>query len=58
MRDSLLNIPARISALVAAESDQNRCYRIINKELREVLDDYTSILNSIADKGEQPRKKK
>ena len=47
MRDSLLNIPARISALVSVESDQNQCFQILNKELKSVLDEYVSQLKAL-----------
>lgn len=47
MRDSLLNIPARVSALVAAESEQSQCYRIIHKEIKQALDEYIRQLKTI-----------
>jgi hypothetical protein len=51
MRDTFQNIPSRISALVAAESDQSQCYRIINDELKEALNEYVRQLKGLA-KGE------
>jgi len=53
-RDTLLNIPSRIAALVAAESDTNSCYQIIYKEIRDALDDFTKQLKKISKpKGEK-----
>jgi hypothetical protein len=36
-RDQILNIPARIAALVAAESSPTKCYEILEAEFRTVL---------------------
>lgn len=47
MRDNLLNIPARTSALVASESKQKRCYKIIHDEVKQALDEYVRKLESI-----------
>jgi hypothetical protein len=47
MRDSFLNVPARISALVAAESEQSQCYRIINDEIKQALDEFIRQLKTI-----------
>ena len=46
-RDSFLNIPSRISALVAAESDEKRCYQILHKEIKEVLEEFTRQLKKL-----------
>jgi hypothetical protein len=51
MRDTFQNIPSRISALVAAESDQAQCYRIINDELKEALNEYVRQLKGLAKGG-------
>lgn len=37
IRDALLQVPARCAALVAAESDQLACQRILDAEVRHVL---------------------
>jgi hypothetical protein len=55
-RDSFLNIPSRVAALVAAESQQGRCYRIIHKEIKDALDDFIRQLKTMADK--RPTKKR
>jgi hypothetical protein len=52
MRDNLLNIPARTSALVAAESDQSRCYQLIHDEVKAALDEYIRQLEAITGEAE------
>ena len=47
MRDSLLNIPARISALVASESEQSQCYRIVHDEIKQALDEFVRQLKTL-----------
>lgn len=47
MRDTFQQIPARISALVAAESDQAQCYRIIKDEVTEALNEYVRQLEDL-----------
>lgn len=47
-RDSFLNIPARVAALVSAESDQNRCYKIIHDEIKDVLNEFVRQLKQMA----------
>lgn len=47
-RDSFLNIPSRIAALVSAESDQHRCYKIIHDEIKEVLNEFVRQLKQMA----------
>ena len=37
LREALLQIPARLSAVVAAESDQARCHDVLQAELHAVL---------------------
>jgi hypothetical protein len=37
LRDSLLQIPARLAPVVAAEMDQGRCFELIEAELRNAL---------------------
>lgn len=41
VRDALLNIPTRISAILAAESDQNRVAEILTGEIRQALEALT-----------------
>jgi hypothetical protein len=36
-RDNFLNLPSRTDALVAAESDRQRCFDILNKEVLQIL---------------------
>ena len=38
VRDSLLNIPSRISAILAAESDKAKTSEILTNEIRQVLE--------------------
>jgi phage terminase Nu1 subunit (DNA packaging protein) len=38
VRDALSNVPARIAGLVAAEKKQERCFQIIEKEIRQALE--------------------
>ena len=40
LREALMNIPARLAAQLAAESDQARCYTILENELIGILTDY------------------
>lgn len=47
MRDTFQNIPSRISALVAAESDQAQCYQIINVEIKEALNEFVRQLEGL-----------
>ncbi|GAH17836.1 unnamed protein product, partial [marine sediment metagenome] len=51
MRDTFQNIPARISALVAAESDQAQCYQIVNNEIKEGLTEFVRQLKGLAKGG-------
>jgi hypothetical protein len=37
VRDNLLNIPGRLAALVAAESDERRCHDLIDAEIKAAL---------------------
>jgi len=39
-RDHVLNIPDRVAAMVAAESDAARCYEIIAIEIRKALNEF------------------
>ena len=49
-RDRMLNIPDRISAMLAAETDAARCYEILDGEIREALTGVSdSISNTICD---------
>lgn len=50
-RESLLNIAARVSPLVAAESDQSRCFAIIQKEIKDVLTEYVRQLSNLSKIG-------
>jgi len=38
VRDALVNIPARIAGLVAAEKNQDKCFAIIEREIRQALE--------------------
>jgi hypothetical protein len=40
LKEALMNIPARIAAQLAVESDQARCYAILENELIAILTDY------------------
>jgi hypothetical protein len=39
-RDGMLNIPDRIAAMLAAETDEARCYEIIATEIRKALNEF------------------
>jgi hypothetical protein len=39
IRDSMLNIPDRISSLLATETDASKIHEILTKEIREVLEE-------------------
>lgn len=41
LRESLLQIPARLAAVLAAESDQARCHDVLQAELHAVLQQVT-----------------
>jgi hypothetical protein len=43
IRDALLQVPSRSAALVAAESDQRSCQRIIEAEIRAVLQQLSQV---------------
>ena len=38
LRDQFLNLPNRIDALVAAEPDRHKCFDIVSREVRLILD--------------------
>ena len=38
LRDQMLNIPARISPILAAERDVKKCHEILEKEIRQCLE--------------------
>ena len=40
-RDGFLNLPSRTAALVASESDQHRCFDILQKEVLQILESLT-----------------
>ena len=48
-RNTLLNIPARTAALVAAKSKKNRqqCFAIIHKEVKTAIEDYLKEISKI-----------
>ncbi len=48
-RDTLLNMPARVAAIVAADTDESSVYQILYKELREVIDEFIRQLAAIGD---------
>jgi len=37
LREAILQIPSRLAATVAAESDQQRCHRLIEQEMHDLL---------------------
>jgi len=41
-RDHMLNIPDRIAALVAAESEAAKCHAILSDEIRRALNDFAN----------------
>ncbi|MCP4623987.1 MAG: hypothetical protein GY850_10690 [bacterium] len=46
-RDALLNLPARVAAIVAADTDEKRCRKIIYKEMKQIIDEFCRKLESI-----------
>ncbi len=40
-RDAMLNIPDRVAAMLAAESEAARCYEILAIEIRKALNDFS-----------------
>lgn len=40
-RDHMLNIPDRVAAMVAAESDATKCYEILAIEIRRALNEFS-----------------
>lgn len=38
VRDSVLNVPARIAGIIAAETDQRKVHDLLEKELRQALE--------------------
>ena len=53
MRDLLLTVPARISAVVAGLSDSSECERVIDAEVRRALDDFEASLAGVL-RGRSP----
>jgi hypothetical protein len=47
MRDALLNIPARTAAILSAESDEKKCQKIIQKEIKPILKEFERKLMQI-----------
>lgn len=45
LRDQFINIPARISPIVAAEHDAKKVYEMMDKEIRQVLEALSGDLN-------------
>jgi hypothetical protein len=39
-RDGMLNIPDRVAAMLAAESDAAKCYKILADEIRKALNEF------------------
>ncbi len=37
VRDNLLNIPGRLAAVVAAETDERKCFELIDSEIKAAL---------------------
>jgi hypothetical protein len=44
-RDAMLNIPARLAPVLAAETDAAKCYEILNGEIREALNGFADSNN-------------
>lgn len=44
IRDNLLNIPVRVGAILAAESDENKCVEILTKEQKAALNELSMLL--------------
>ena len=40
IRDAMLNIPDRIAAMLAAETDEAKCYEILATEIRKALNEF------------------
>ena len=49
VRDNFLNLPARTDALVAAESDRQKCFDILTLEVRQILEGLTDGLQEDRD---------
>ena len=47
-RDSLLNIPDRVAALIAAESDQKKIQDILRSEIDPILEDFLKSLKAVS----------
>lgn len=43
IRDSFLNLPPRTAALVASESDQHKCFDILQAEVLQILEALTNV---------------
>ena len=43
-RDALFNIPARTAAILAAEPDEEKCRKIIQKEIRPIMNEFEPIV--------------
>ena len=57
-RDSLLNIPDRIAAVLAAEADQEKIHALLSSEIRQALEDLTGGLPpDDIENGPAPRSK-
>ena len=42
VRDAMLNIPSRLAGILAAETDQRRCYDLLEREIRQALESLTT----------------
>jgi hypothetical protein len=40
IRDAMLNIPDRVAAMLAAETDEAKCYEILATEIRKALNEF------------------
>ena len=47
LRDTLLAIPDRLAGSLASETDQTKCYEILNGEIRKVLDEATEGIDAL-----------
>ena len=52
IRDQFLNIPARVSPIIAAERDPKKVHEILDKEIRQVLESLAGDLNESEGKSQ------
>jgi hypothetical protein len=44
IRDAMLNIPDRVAAMLAAETDEAKCHEVLTTEIRKALNDFADAL--------------